>query len=272
MAGRHLAWTQRCKPSFLVSLSYSSSWTYFLFPQLSHLPSLCNLNDDSGTIGSLTRSWAKTTPILPLQVLAMPSSVKNVSLTMGLSKRVCGKTLVRSSDFVVILEVDCRFAVTEYVCPKCHHFNASTRSKRSRQQRDPSPTASATSSPASIVLTTPRQPSPTHPPLLHSPQESDLPNVDHMEVDTEVDASTWCGGLLLLSALSNLTVPIDICFSAETRRSIFNHRCQECQWEGSRLGVNPSDRLCWCANEHVNACTHDGLWKQLILHENNQHF
>jgi hypothetical protein len=45
-------------------------------------------------IGSLTRSWATTTPILPLQVLVMPWSVKNVSLTMALSKRVCGKTLV----------------------------------------------------------------------------------------------------------------------------------------------------------------------------------
>jgi len=72
----------------------------------------------------------------------------------------------------------------QYVCPKCNHFNASTRSKRSRQQQITSPNASATSPPVTPVSIT-RQPS-----ILQSPQESDLPNVDHMEVDTEVDAST----------------------------------------------------------------------------------
>jgi len=71
---------------------------------------------------------------------------------------------------------------TQYVCPKCNHLNESARSKRSRQQ-NASPTVSTRLSPvtpAYIVLTTPqRQPS-------HSPQESDLPNTDHMEVDTDV--------------------------------------------------------------------------------------
>jgi hypothetical protein len=41
------------------------------FFQLSRL-FLCSLNGDNGMIGSLTRSWATTTPILPLQVLVMP--------------------------------------------------------------------------------------------------------------------------------------------------------------------------------------------------------
>lgn len=77
----------------------------------------------------------------------------------------------------------------EYVCPKCNHFNASKRSKRSRQQQITSPNASATSSPSSPPVTPAsitRQPSS----LPQSPQESDLPNVDHMEVDNEVEAST----------------------------------------------------------------------------------
>jgi len=79
----------------------------------------------------------------------------------------------------------------QYVCPKCNHFNASIRSKRSRQQPSTSPSASATlspSTPASTTLITPQRLPSQQPP--HSPQESDLPNVDHMEVDTEVDAST----------------------------------------------------------------------------------
>ena len=81
------------------------------------------------------------------------------------------------------------FAFLEYICPKCNHFNASTRSKRSRQKQGASPTspnASVTSSPKTPTSST-RQKS-----LPQSPQESDLPNVDRMEVDTEVDASsTW---------------------------------------------------------------------------------
>ena len=84
--------------------------------------------------------------------------------------------------FAVLLEIDTFFK--EYVCPKCNHFNASARSKRSRQQQIASPNASATSLPQTPASIT-RQPS-----VPQSPQESDLPNVDHMEVDTEVDATT----------------------------------------------------------------------------------
>jgi len=80
----------------------------------------------------------------------------------------------------------------QYVCPKCNHFNASIRSKRSRQQQSASPNASATTSPstpASSTLITPQR-QPSQQPLPNSPQESDLPNVDRMEVDTEPDTST----------------------------------------------------------------------------------
>ena len=89
--------------------------------------------------------------------------------------------------FTVILGINFFiFFIKEYVCPKCNHFNKSARSKRSRQQQNDSPNPSATSSPQTPAsITSLRQPS-----LLQSPQESDLPNVDLMEVDTEVDAST----------------------------------------------------------------------------------
>lgn len=189
-----LAWTQLCKRSFPVRPLFPrlphADWLIFL--QLSHLFCLCSLNGDNGMIGSLTRSWVTTIRILPLQVLAMPWSVKNVSLTMGLSKRVCGKMLVSCSNFAISWRLIVDFALKEYVCPKCNHFNASTRSKRLLQQQTTSPNASATSSPsAPVSLTTQPQPSPTQESLSHSPQESDLPNVDRMEVDSEVDASIW---------------------------------------------------------------------------------
>jgi len=139
---------------------------HHFFLQQSHLSS-CNLNDDSGTIESLTRSWATRIPILP------PSSRYAL---------ICEKCFAHNG-----LVKENMWADAQYICPKCNHFNASTRSKRSRQKQNASPTspnASATSSPLTPTSGT-RQPS-----LPQSPQESDLPNVDHMEVDTEVDAST----------------------------------------------------------------------------------
>ena len=112
---------------------------------------------------------------------------------MDLSKRICGKMLVSYSLRTVMLERLTFFLFSkEYVCPKCNHFNASIRSKRSsRQQQNTSPNASATSSPSSPVTPASITRQPSLPQSQSPQQESDLPNVDRMEVDTEVDASTW---------------------------------------------------------------------------------
>ncbi|KAF9535207.1 hypothetical protein CPB83DRAFT_755476 [Crepidotus variabilis] len=79
----------------------------------------------------------------------------------------------------------------QYVCPKCGHFNASTRSKRERGRQSASPSASANSSPAHpSALATPSNSrhSQRSPPSPATPN-ADLPTVDaddsmSMEVDS----------------------------------------------------------------------------------------
>ncbi|KAF8804825.1 hypothetical protein BYT27DRAFT_7258855 [Phlegmacium glaucopus] len=166
-----------------------------------HQPFLNNINPNvgksSGVNPTLQAQLSPTTPPFPMQPQRRQWYDRLADSILGEDDPIIASP---SSRYALICEKcfahnglvkESMWEDAQYVCPKCNHFNASTRSKRSRQQQDLSPTASATLSPTSIALTTPsRQPSPTYPPLLHSPQESELPNVDRMEVDTEVDTSS----------------------------------------------------------------------------------
>ncbi|PPR07247.1 hypothetical protein CVT26_012505 [Gymnopilus dilepis] len=87
---------------------------------------------------------------------------------------------------------------TQYVCPKCGHFNASVKSKRERARRSASPSSSVASSPSQPLTSTPtshvkrHSPSSTSPVIRRPPTEveKDLPTVDAgndstaMEVDS----------------------------------------------------------------------------------------
>ena len=191
--GRLLAWAQLCKRNFLVRWSCSNlSQVDSLFPPTASTPI---------SVQPLRRQWYDrlADSILGDDEPASPSSryalicekcfAHNglVKESMWEDARKLFKICHNTWDWLSIL------LSKEYVCPKCNHFNASTRSKRSSRHRNTSPSASATSSPlgpASVTPTTPQQ-QVSSDQRLHSPQELDLPNVDRMEVDTEVDASAW---------------------------------------------------------------------------------
>jgi len=86
---------------------------------------------------------------------------------------------------------------TQYVCPKCGHFNASVKSKRERARRSASPASAASSPSHPVTMTSPSQAPPQStsspsaiPRSTANQPERDLPTVDAgndstaMEVDS----------------------------------------------------------------------------------------